>query len=167
MQITGVASAPIAVPDEDIYTLECVSVDEQNIKPGFGNDENIDEYSLKIGFEIVDYDIEDSEDGTDWNGAYVSGFATWQRYDKAKDKMYSTYLSEKSKAHAMFSALEGRKVTEDDEINTSAWIGRRIRGTVVENKNGYPAIENPIKTRQKKAKAQTRVEAEEESVSPF
>lgn len=167
MRITGEASAPIAIPPEDIYTLACLNVEEMDIRPGFGGDTNIEEYSLKIGFEIVDYDIADSEDGTDWSGAYVSGFATWQRYDIAKDKMYSTYLSENSKAHAMFSALEGRKITEDDVIDTAAWIGRRIRATIVENKNGYPAIENPIKTRQVKTQSQLHVNAEAPSVSPF
>lgn len=155
MIITGSAStaAEFDCPPQDVYTLELVGHEEQPVKPGYNNDTNIDEYSVRLFFKIVDHPYDPDEDDTDWNGTEIRQFYTWQRYDKAEQKMYSTYLSEKSKAYAIFSALLGRPVTEDDEIDLEAFEGRRVKATIVENKKGWPDIQSPVKARSPKRRA--------------
>ena len=164
MKITGTATAAteFECPPEDIYTLELTSYEEQPIKPGFNNDTNIDEYSVRLFFKIVDFPYDPDEDETDWNGTEIRQFYTWQRYDKTEEKMYSTYLSEKSKAFAIFSALLGRPVTPDDTLDLDEWIGRRVKATITENKNGWPDIKSPVKARSPKRAAKPKPAPEPE-----
>lgn len=158
MKITGTAptASEFECPPEDVYTLEFIGHEEQPVRPGFGGNTDIEEYSVRLFFKIVDYDYDPDEDDQDWNGTEIRQFYVWQRFDKKKQEMFSTYLSEKSKANAIFNAILGRPVTEEDELDLRSMEGRRIKATIVENKRGYPEIQSPVRAKSPKAARKER-----------
>lgn len=159
-------------PPQDVYTLRLKEVSELEEKtstpyakfldPNSDEPDDINTQS-KFTFEIVDYDYDEDEDERDWNGLEIFDYPVFfrRKVGEPVDENRAVFKSERSAAYKMLTAL-GFDVDGGEDINVAGAVGRRIKATLKPKKSGWPKIDSPSKTRQKKAKAAPKPAPEED-----
>ena len=144
-------------PPQDVYTLELVSMSDLEEKQSRGfreTDPDVINTQSKFAFKIVDFDYDPDVDERDWNGFEVFSYPVFYRREvgQSPDENKFVYKSERANSYKLLTAL-GFDIEGGDDLNLDTAIGRRIKATIIPKASGWPKIDSPTKTRQRKAAA--------------
>lgn len=164
--VSGQAEAEC--PPEDVYTLELKEIGELEEKQSSAfkasDPDNIDTQS-RFTFQIVDFDYDPDEDERDWNGLDVFAYPVFYRRPVGQpvEKNKAVFKRERANSYKLLTAL-GFDVDSGEDLELGEGIGRRIKATLQPKTSGWPKIVSPTKARQRRRRAEPKVEEPEDDI---
>ncbi|MGB3327550.1 MAG: hypothetical protein WBA46_01265 [Thermomicrobiales bacterium] len=153
LRALGTETSEDKCPPPGTYSAELVAVSDFERKPALkfkDTDPPMVNIQCRMEYQFFDYPYDADLDTQDWEGQTVTDFVVFQK-EKIKvtknadgtvteevEKVYDSYLDERSHSNKILKALMGRAPTREDDIDLESYIGTKLDIGIEPKDSGWP-----------------------------